>query len=290
MTDENSGERRILDLLARLGAALSRTSAMLLRKVRPAMLRKPPPTYWLEQSFFMITPTQEEPVTFQVTVNELWTGRGTNDVVGTFIADTVPLQRREVRQQLRALSRTFAPSALADFELRANEELASPASFWDDLLECRYSVEVAADEVLQDHLRKTWEARAQAEADHHRKHRELENLEPLRDRWLAFLRDLESDPLGLLAVQLADNPAQLAEVITRRTSDRERLEQELRKICEKTSETYRNMGVFDFVMETDGALRTLIRYLGIDRPDADPHEGNGVDPAAPSTNGDSPPS
>jgi hypothetical protein len=252
------------------------------------MLASPPPTCWLDRAFSATTPTKEQPVNFQVRVIEWWLGHGPADVVNENIDYYAPQRRREIRKQLRILSRTFAPDELADFERRANERLGRPAVFSDGLLECHYSVEVTPDEVYQDHLRKTWEADAQAEADHRLKERALEHLEPLRNRWLEFLRDLEADPLGPHAMQLANNPDKLSEILERHASEQKDQQDRLSDICNATSNAYREMDVFDFVMETDGALTALMRHLGIDQPAAARRASQSNEPPAASSNGSGP--
>jgi hypothetical protein len=288
VTSSESGIWRIMTRLGGICTQIGHAVAATMQMMWPRTLRKPPPLYYKHIRFAVDTPTREQAVTFQVDVIGLWTGQGTEEVVLEHISRNAPLEEQRVRKELRELSRAFTPAELADFEKRADEQLGEPASFEDGLLECHFSIEVSPDQVLQDHQRKTWEKMAGADADHKLKERALGQLQPLQERWLNFLRDLEADPLGALAVQLADNPSQLAEIIGRRTTEREYLQKELKRLCDTTSDAYREMGVFDFVVETDGALATLIRHLGIDKPTTAPGSSQDSKPPPGSPNGHGP--
>lgn len=120
--------------------------------------------------------------------------------------------------------------------------------------------------------------RLEAQAEHARKDQYLKHLDVMRDRWLTFLGQFDGDPLGSLAAQLAGDPDHLADVIAKRTSERERLTDELRKLCDTTSDAYRDKDVFDFVNTTDSALSRLLRHVGIDgapEPDGGAAKGMG---------------
>ena len=68
---------------------------------------------------------------------------------------------------------------------------------------------------------------------------------------------------------MAGNPERLADIIARYASEQERQEEELRKLCDRTSEVYRDMDVYQFVTNTDSALSRLLLHMGIDRGAAD---------------------
>jgi len=214
-------------------------------------------------------PCQGDAFSFRVTIHELWTRSGESGALELAVSERIKAQRMAVEGRLRAISRRFPPEATVDFEHAVKTELGSPARFPDDLdLDCSFSVHVAPDEELLRHLRNVEMKRLDAQAEHARKDQNLNNLELMRDRWLAFLGQFDGDPLGSLAAQLASNPDQLADVITKRTSERERLTDELRKLCDTTSEAYRDKDVFDFVSTTDSALSRLLHHMGIDSTSA----------------------
>jgi hypothetical protein len=93
-------------------------------------------------------------------------------------------QRPEVLRRLRAISRHFSPDETVVFEVAANRD---------------FSIQATPDSLLLEHLQ-----------DATVKRLKLDNLETLHSRWLAFLRRMEADPLGSLAVQLADKPEDAA--------------------------------------------------------------------------------
>lgn len=232
-----------------------------------AMFPNPPepPRSARETQFQTEVPCQGDAFSFQVTIRELWTYPGGPDVLERMVTDRVKAQQMVVERQLRAISRRFPPDAVADFERAATTELGSPMNFPESLgLDCSYSVHAAPDEVLHQHLRDTEIKRLEAGAEHERKEKHLNHLEHMRDRWFSFLRQFDGDSLGSLAAQLAGDPEHLADVIAKRTSEQERLKDELRKLCDTTSEAYRDKDVFEFVISTDSALSRLLRHVGID--------------------------
>jgi hypothetical protein len=238
-----------------------------------------PPRRTHQTCFQAAVPCQGDAFSFRVTIHELWTRSGGSDGLELAVSKHVKAQHMAVEGRLRAISRRFRPEATVDFEHAAKTELGSPARFPEDLdLDCSFFVHAVPDEGLLQHLRDAEMKRLDAQAEHTRKDQNLNNLELMRDRWLAFLRRFDGDPLGSLAAQLASDPDQLADVITKRTSERERLTDELRKLCNTTSEAYRDKDVFDFVNTTDSALSRLLRHMGIDgtsAPDGGVANGRG---------------
>ncbi|MGI8447908.1 MAG: hypothetical protein ACR2MP_12160 [Streptosporangiaceae bacterium] len=216
-------------------------------------------------SFQAEAPCQGDAFSFRVTIHELWTRPGESNALELAVSERIKAQHLAVERRLRDISRRFPPEATADFECEVNAELGSPVRFSDDLdLECSFSIHVASDEELNHHLRNAEIKRLQAQADHAQKDQHLNHLNVMRDRWLIFLGQFDGDPLGSLAAQLASDPDQLPDVIGKRTSESERLTNELRKLCDTTSEAYRDKDLFDFVNTTDSALSRLLRHMGID--------------------------
>ncbi len=123
---------------------------------------------------------------------------------------------------------------------------------------------VAPDSELHKHLRNAELERLHAQSEHVQTRQRLDDLELMRDRWLAFLQQFDGDPLGTMAAQLADDPAQLSDLIARRTSERERVTDDLRKLCDTAGDAYRDKEVFDFVISTDSALSRLLHHVGVD--------------------------
>lgn len=222
------------------------------------------------------------------TINEVWSGAAGPDALKLAVNGRIDAQRMAIERRLRIISRRFAPEATADLEQTLNTALGSPSSLpGDPDLTCGYSVHVAPDSELYQYLRKAEIKRLEDQSDHVRQSQRLADLELMRGRWLAFLRQFDGDELGTLAAQLADGPGQLADLIAKRASERERDRDDLRKLFDTTSEAYRNRDVFDFVISADSALSRLLRHVGIDsvpgtehRPASSPNESeNGASPA-----------
>lgn len=284
MSDSESVMGFVLKMMQRAPTGVGRV----LRRLWRALFREPRRTTD-RRSFHAETPCQGEAFNFRVTINEVWSGLAELDTLRLAVDGRVEVQRMTIERQLRTISRRFAPEATADLEEELNAALRSPSSFPDDLdLTCSYSVHVAPDGELHQHLRNAEIRRLDAQSEHVRKSQRLDDLELMRDRWLAFLRQFDGDPLGTLAAQLADEPEQLSNLIAKRTSEQERLTDELRKLCDTTSEAYRDKDVFEFVNGTNSALSRLLRHVGIDG--ASGTEREPVSAAGESANGASPPS
>lgn len=203
-------------------------------------------------------PCRGDAFTFRVTVREVWTRRGRLDVLD--VGTRKETLRTEVERRLRSVSRRYPPEASALFEHTMNAELI-PAKFADDpKLTCAYSVQVAPDERLVEHLRAMAIKRLEGDAEHDRNTRHLSHLESMQARWLDFLRQLDSDPLGHLAARLAGDE-ELADAIRQHASDQQRIFDDLRDLFDTATEAYRDKDVFDFVMTTDSALSRLLRHI-----------------------------
>ena len=238
-----------------------------------------PPKRTYQTCFQAVVPCQGDAFSFRVAIHELWTRSGESDALELAVSGHIKAQHMAVEGRLRAISRRFPPEATADFERAVKTELGSPTRFPGDLdLDCSFSVHAVPDEDLLQHLRNVEIKRLEAQAEYAQKDQDLDNLELMRDRWLAFLGQFDGDPLASLAAQLAGNPDKLTDVIEKRMSERERLTDELRKLCDTTSEAYRDKDVFDFVKTTDSALSRLLRHIGIEgtsAPDVGMASGRG---------------
>jgi hypothetical protein len=260
VSHDKSAMSSALEMLHQARAAAGR----MLHRLWRAFFREPARTTD-PKSFQAEIPCAGEAFSFRVIINEVWSGLAELDTLKLAVNGRIDVQRMTVERRLRAISRRFAPEATADLEEALNTALRSPSSFPGDLdLTCSYSVHVAPDSELHQHLRNAELERLDAQSQHVRKQQRLNDLELMRDRWLAFLQQFDGDPLGTLAAQLADDPAQLSDLIAKRTSEQERLTDGLRKLCDTTSEAYRDKDVFEFVNSTDSALSRLLRHVGID--------------------------
>lgn len=225
-----------------------------------------------EEAFQAETPCRGDAFTFRVTIRELWTRRGRLDMLDLKAREET--QRAEVERRLRAISRRYPPEACAVFEHAMNSAL-TPVKFADDpKLTCAYSVQVALDDGLVEHLRATAIKRLEGDAEHDRNAQHLDHLEAMQARWLDFLRRLESDPLGQLAARLAGDE-ELADAIRQHASDQQQIFEDLRDLYDTATEAYRDKDVFDFVMTTDSALSRLLRHIRVD----DGPSPNGANPA-----------
>lgn len=262
MSDNESSVKYTLEVMFQACVWVGKVVNRLWRTILPS--RPEPPRSIQETHFQTGVPCQGDAFSFQVTIHELWTYPGEPDVLERMVTEHVKAQQMVVERQLRALSRRFSPDAVADFERVANTELGSPVHFPETLgLDCSYSIHAAPDEVLHQHLRDAEIKRLEDRAEHTRADQRLDHIEQMRNRWLDFLRRSGEDPLGSLAAQLAGDPEDLANAIAKHMSEQKQLNDELRKLCDTTSEAYRDKDVFEFVASTDSALSRLLRHMGI---------------------------
>jgi hypothetical protein len=249
--------KKLLTACAWTGQALTR----LWHAVTPVPHEQSRRTY--QTCFQAEVPCQGDAFDFRVTIHELWTRPGESEALELAVSERIKAQHMVLERQLRNISRRFQPEAAADFERAANAEIRSARFPGDLALDCSYSVHAAPDEEFHQHLRNAEIKRVEAHAEHARKEQHLDHLELMRKRWVAFLGQFDGDPLGSLAAQLVGDPG-LADAIEKRTSEQERHKDELRKLCDTTTEAYRDKDVFDFVSSTDSALSRLLRHLGIE--------------------------
>lgn len=260
MSDSKSSGHSAQEILHQARTGVGRV----LRRLWRVVFREQPRTTD-RRSFQAQAPSQGDAFNFRVTVNEVWSGVAEPEALKVAVNERIEVQRMAIERQLRTISRRFAPEAPADLEYALNTALGSPSSFpGDPSLTCHYSVHVAPDDELHQYLRNVEIKRLEAKSEHVRQGQRLDDLELMRDRWLAFLQQFDGDELGTLAAQLAGDPGQLADLIAKRTSERERVTDDLRKLCDTTSEAYRDKDVFDFVISTDSALSRLLHHVGVD--------------------------
>lgn len=258
MPDGESSVRHAQEALLQACAWVGQVVVRFWRAVSPGPLIR---TH--QERFHAEVPCQGDAFNFGVTIHELWSRPSKSNVLESAIAERIKAQHMVVECRLRAISRRFSPEATEEFEQAANVALKPPTHF-PGRLSCSYSIHATPDQELHKHFRDAEIKRLEARAEDMRERQHLDHVEFMRDRWFAFLRKFEDDPLGSLAAQLAGAPDQLADIIAARMAERERLTDELSKLCDTTSEAYRDKDVFDFVTSTDSALSRLLRHARIE--------------------------
>jgi hypothetical protein len=215
-------------------------------------------------------PCRGDAFVFAVTMRELWTYPA--DTTG--IENLVRRQQQENVRRLRAIARRFSADAAPAFEEECNRAFGSPACAGAGAVVCAISIQASPDVEIRARMREQWMERLAVTAEHELKDLRLSYLMPRHDAWLAFLKRLDDDPLAKLAAQLANDPEQLDAVLSKRATEQANWAKELRDLCDTTAQAYRDMGVFEFVNQTDSAMSRLLRHVGID-PNSPPPNSNG---------------
>jgi hypothetical protein len=241
-----------------------------------------PPVQHCQDCFAIRVPCQHDAFSFQVIVREVWSRAGRTDDLEWAVAARKDSHRATVRRRLRLISRRYPPAASALLEHSANEKLGQPELVADEPgLTCTCSFEATPDKALMDKLQKAEHARLEAEAGHEATTRNLERLEQIQGRWLAFLRQLGHDPLGPAIAKLAGDEA-LAKAIAEFAAQREKNTKELRDLYDTATEAYREKGIYEFARTTDNALNRLLDHISpqaAPSPNGNGQNGHGPHPA-----------
>jgi hypothetical protein len=220
-----------------------------------------PTTRHHEDSFDTEVPCKQDAFSFRVTVREVWSRPGSADDLAAAVVAQRPAHEATLRRRLRVISRRYPPQQSALVECHANDELGRPQPFGDEPgLTCACSFEVTPDETLIEHMQQAERTRLTAEASHDAVARNLERLEQVEKRWLAFLRQLSRDPLGLTIARLTGGP-ELADAIDRYAAQQEQATKELRDLCDTATDAYREKGLYDYAMTTDNAFSRLLEHI-----------------------------
>ncbi|MBO0803579.1 MAG: hypothetical protein J2P25_10970 [Nocardiopsaceae bacterium] len=230
----------------------------------PAFIPEPLPLRTMDEDFTILAPCKGDAFNFQVLLKATWSHRAEEDEFMTVISSHAQRMRNTMVMKLRNISRRYWPEEIRAFELEVVES-CKEFKFPDNPgLTCKLFLCVEQDERLRKELR---EAKIeQVKADARREEAE---------RWLAFLRRTDKDPLGSLSVQLAGNPDKVTELMAKHVSSNEQAIDQLRKACE----TYQKADLFDLNRSMDTAISRLLRYVD-GSPESSSSSGNGSGPGS----------
>jgi hypothetical protein len=235
--------------------------------------------------FRVTVPCQGDAFSFKVVVSEIWTRPGRLRALEEAVSIHRTAFEEMVQRRLRDISRHYQSDATEEFERSAIASLSRPAGFSDDsALTCTCSIRAEPDDAVCKKLGEAEFVRLKKDAERREAERQVEHLDRMRARCLGFLKEADKDPLGSLAVQLAvhfgGNPKEIAEVIVKHASERERAAEELRKLCDTASQAYRDKDLFDFANSMDSPLSRLVQHVyGMpETPGGEEATTNGVGP------------
>jgi hypothetical protein len=282
MQDVEAPAKHTLMTVLRMSARACRALVRLCGSMLAVRSARPLVTY--ETHFQVNVPCHRDALSFRVTVTHTWTWPGDFSSLQLAVSERTQNRNVMVEQRLRAISRRFPPNATEEFERDAHLEVSRlPRLPEQPGLSCVISVHAALDEELCGQLREAEIERFKADAEYENKQQDVLHIEQMRDRWLAFLTQIDGHPLGPLAARLAARPGDLAEAIAKHATERERDTAELRQLCDTISDAYRDQNLFDFANRTDMAISRLLKHVGIDgtpkadgrRPTGPQHKANG---------------
>lgn len=189
-----------------------------------------------------------------------------------------PAERQElgqvfeiVRDTVRQTARQFSIFDPGSAEQAINDRLASRldgAERTDRLIFSRWAAraEVALPEEVLTLMRKAlgeeFEIRAKAKATALR----MAETSELRDGWDRFLDDAAKSQNAQHAVQLAENPRNIAQVLEEVLNDRRKGAEDLLTLINKIVEAQRSADILDLVVSSETVLRKTLEMMGIQLP------------------------
>ncbi len=97
----------------------------------------------------------------------------------------------------------------------------------------------------------------------------MTETEGLRDGWDRFLDDAAKSKNAQHAVQLAENPHNIAEVLEEVLKDRRKGAEDLVSLINKIVEVQRSADILDLVVRSETVLRKTLEMMGIQLPAMD---------------------
>jgi hypothetical protein len=178
-----------------------------------------------------------------------------------------------IRDTIRQTARKFSIFESGVAERAINESLAKRLNgadgdraftlHWTARAEVALPDEVLA--VMRGALEEEYEIRVKAKATALR----MTQTDELRQGWERFLDDAAKSKNAHHAVELAENPDHIAEVLEQVLNDRRKGAAELVDLIDKIVNVQRSTDILDLVVRTETVLRKTLEMMGIQVPETE---------------------
>jgi hypothetical protein len=176
-----------------------------------------------------------------------------------------------IRDTIRQTARQFSIFQPGAAEQAINERLAKRLdgaernnkaiiSRWTARAEVALPEEILT--LMRDAFNENYEIRENAKATALR----MTETEGLREGWDRFLDDAAKSKNAQHAVQLAENPHNIAEVLEEVLTDRRKGAEDLVNLINKIVEVQRSADILDLVVQSETVLRKTLEMMGIQLP------------------------
>lgn len=222
------------------------------------------------------TPARGDALTFTVRVWCSWCAQPKADVTQLQLRAELDAKRwaahRRVHNVVRATAREFHAHLPQAAEKAIDEALTAaflaPIHDCDNVvIKCTAQAWVALSEEVLEHQRgvgrKLMEDYSQLDLTRTR----VERLGQERDLWLQFLEDGEANWRSRHAVQLAEQPVNVANVMGVMERERREAAQRFLDVVNSVVNAQQAVNVFDLVKDSESALRVALQQLGVNLPE-----------------------
>ncbi|MEV0594859.1 hypothetical protein [Nonomuraea cavernae] len=235
------------------------------------------------------TPAHGDSYDFDVTVRLSWTSAGKRQAASPRAVEW-DYVTNQVRGCVRTKARAFSPFQPGEAEVAVNKAL--DRLFIDlprqqVLLTWSGKAEISSVADIRNLQQKRVKELYQIDSDLVAARLRAEQTHELRLAWEAFLTEATTSWYARYAVQLAENPKKVAEVLATMLEDRENTAARFLNKLDAMVTAHERSNVFDMVIGSDSALRQVMQVLGLSVPprDPDPLLGPPPDVSFPSEHG-----
>jgi hypothetical protein len=222
------------------------------------------------------TPAEGDAYDFRVTVAGTWMARGQFSVktFDRFITENWAEMAEVIHTTVREHARRFPPHKPAAAEASINdalrERIASTLGKQSQNAGADLSLSARAlvgmSEPVQKIQGEVWAQLLRRDAGFDL----AKQLGQLRTLWSEVLQVTLGDWTERYALQLAEEPSQTTEVVTDMLTQRRQEAERLLDDLNRTISKHQSIDMLDFVLQTDSALRAIMKTLGMPLPDPPP--------------------
>lgn len=182
---------------------------------------------------------------------------------------------RKVESEVRRRAREFPPYRPAEAESEIGEAVRGCLS--DGQIQCTTSLRFWLSEDVRQQLEPIWTQKMLRDLETERSGELADQMRTLQESWSGVLSgglmDLERALQGERAwmapwaLQLAENPSNVAGVMRGMLQERTKDGEKLLAALSQVTRRHQQLGAFDFVVQNDTALRSIMLALGLKLPD-----------------------